>query len=154
MSIRGVTSAFAHAVRRPWAVHLAWLIALCITCAGGFVLGTLTAGWGASPVVWQGVREDQFARISVSLAELERNDLAFSESLAIARLRTSLIALASKDDGWFCESYQGKALVNAKTWFDTHPDHHATRELQPFIAEGLRACEKRASPRSATSTGG
>ncbi|WP_107912876.1 hypothetical protein [Luteibacter sp. OK325] len=79
----------------------------------------------------------------MSLAELERNDLAFSESLAITRLRTAFVALASKDDGWFCQNYESKALVKARTWFDTHPDHQATRELQPFIAEGLRACEKR-----------
>jgi hypothetical protein len=154
MNIRGVTSTFVRAFRRPWAVHLAWFIALSVTCTGGFVLGASTMRWGVSPVVWQGVREAQFAKISQSLADLETNDLSFSEGLAIDRLRTALIALASKDDGWLCANYQSQALVKAKTWFDAHPEHHATRELQPFIAEGLRACEKRMWPQPATSTPG
>ena len=115
------------------------------------MLGTSTMGWGVSPLVWQGVREDQFAKISVSLAELERNDLSFSEGLAIDKLRTALVKIASKDDGWLCKNYESEALVKAKAWFDEHPDHHATRELQPFIAEGLRACEKRQWSRPATS---
>jgi len=151
MSIRGVTSTLIRAFERPWLVHLAWLIALSITCTGAFVLGTSTMGWGVSPLVWQGVREDQFAKISVSLAELERNDLSFSEGLAIDKLRTALVKIASKDDGWLCKNYESEALVKAKAWFDEHPDHHATRELQPFIAEGLRACEKRQWSRPATS---
>ena len=143
MTMRNLTSTLMRAVRRPWMIHVWWSIALVVTCVTGAKLGARTLDWGVSPLVWQGERGAQFAMISSSLAELERNDIAFSEGLAIARLRTALIALASEDSGWLCGDYERKALENAKTWFDTHPDHHATRELQPFIPDGLRACEKR-----------
>lgn len=152
MKIQNLTSALMRAFGRPWMTHLSWFVALVVTCTACALLGARTLNWGVSPLVWQGERGAQFAAISTSLAELERNDIAFSEGLAIARLRTALIALASEDDGWRCANYESKTLANAKTWFDTHPDHHATRELQPFIAEGLRACEKRMWPRPATST--
>jgi len=141
--MRNLISTLMRAVRRPWMIHVWWSIALVVTCVTGAQLGARTLNWGVSPLVWQGERGAQFARISSSLAELERNDIAFSEGLAISRLRTALIALASEDGGWLCGDYESKALENAKTWFDTHPDHHATRELQPFIPDGLRACEKR-----------
>jgi hypothetical protein len=154
MMMRNLTSALTRAVRRPWMIHVLWSVALVVTCVICAQLGARTLNWGVSPLVWQGERGAQFAKISSSLAELERNDIAFSEGLAIARLRTALISLASEDDGWLCDDYQSKALEQAKTWFDTHPDHHATRELQPFIPDGLRACEKRTRSRSAASTGG
>lgn len=154
MKIRNLTSALMRAFARPGMIHFAWFAALAVTCVGCALLGTRTLNWGVSPLVWQGERTAHFARISTSLAELDRNDIAFSEGLAIDRLRTALIALASEDDGWRCATYESKALANVKTWFDTHPDHHATRELQPFIAEGVRACEKRMWPQPATSTAG
>lgn len=143
MNIRNLTSALTQAFGRPWMIHLSWFVLLVVTCVAGVQLGSRTLNWGVSPLVWQGERGAQFAKISTSLAELERNDIAFSEGLAVARLRTALIGLAAEDDGWRCASYQSKAMADAKSWFDAHPEHRATRELQPFIAEGLRTCETR-----------
>lgn len=154
MKMRNITSSLMRAFGRPWMIHLSWFVVLVVTCVAGVQLGGRTINWGVSPLVWQGERGAQFAKISTSLAELERNDITFSEGLAIARLRTSLIALASEDDDWLCANYEGNALADAKTWFDAHPDHHATRELQPFIAEGLRACEKRVRPAPVSSAKG
>jgi hypothetical protein len=134
-------------------MHLSWFIALVLTCAVGAMLGRHTLNWGVSPLVWQDKRQAHFATISSSLAELERNDIAFSEGLAIDRLRTALIALAGEDEGWHCVDDESTTLARASLWFDAHPDHRATHELQPFIAEGLRACEKRARPRSANYAG-
>lgn len=146
MKMKNFTSALTRTFGRPWVVHLSWFVVLVLTCVAGVQLGGRTLNWGVSPLVWQGERDAQFAKISTSLAELERNDIAFSEGLAIARLRTALVAVSSEDDGWLCANYQSNVLVNAKAWFDAHPGHHATREVQPFIAEGLRACEKRMRP--------
>lgn len=143
MKMRSLTSSLARAFERPWMTHLSWFVLLVVTCVAGGLLGARTLNWGVSPWVWQGEREAQFVKISTSLAELERNDITFSEGLAVARLRTALITLAAEDDGWRCASYQSKIMADAKTWFDAHPEHRATRELQPFIAEGLRACETR-----------
>lgn len=143
MNMSTFASALARAFRSRWTIHLSWFVVLVVTCAAGVEVGRRTLNWGVSPLVWQAEREAQFARMSSSLAELERNDMAFSESLAIDRLRTAFIALASEDDGWLCTDAQSKILAKAGTWFDAHPDHNATRELQPFIAEGLRACERR-----------
>jgi hypothetical protein len=154
MKMLNLTAALSRMFGRPWMIHLSWFVVLVVACLAGFQLSGRTLDWGVSPLVWKGERTAHFARISTSLAELERNDIAFSEGLAIARLRTALIALASEDDGWLCASYQDKALADAKTWFDAHPDHRATRELHPFIAEGLRACEKRMRPAPASSAKG
>jgi hypothetical protein len=135
-------------------VHVWWFAALVVICATCATLGGRTLDWGVSPLVWQGQRTAQFAKISSSLAELETDDIAFSEGLAIDRSRTSLIALAAEDDGWRCAEYDSNALAKAKIWFDSHPDHRATRELRPFIAEGLRACEKRVPSRATSSSAG
>ncbi len=130
-------------MNRPWLIHTLWFVAFCAICTAGFYLGASTMRWGVSPLVWQDMRKAKFAEISLALAELEGNDITLSENLAIARLRTALVDLASQDDGWLCADYESKGLVKAKNWFDAHPDHRATQELQPFIAEGLLACEKR-----------
>jgi len=152
--MQNLTSTLGRTSGRPWIIHLSWFVVLVLTCVAGFQLSGRTLNWGVSPLVWQGERSAQFARISTSLAELERDDITFSEGLAIDRLRSALIALASEDDGWRCADYQSATLADAKTWFDAQPDHHATRELQPFIAEGLRACEKRMRPAPASSAKG
>jgi len=154
MTMRNLASALMRAIRRPWMVHFWWFAALVVVCVTCAALGGRTLSWGVSPLVWQDQRTAQFAKISSSLAELETDDIAFSEGLAIDRLRTSLIALAADDDGWRCANYESKTLSNAKVWFDANPDHKATRELRPFIAEGLRACEMRMWPRAASSSAG
>ncbi|WP_213949577.1 hypothetical protein [Luteibacter sp. dw_328] len=154
ITMRNLAASLMREVRRPWMVHFWWFVALVVVCVTCATLGRRTLDWGVSPLVWQGERTAQFAKISTSLAELETDDIAFSEGLAIDRLRTSFIALASEDDGWRCANYENKTLSNAKVWFDAHPDHKATRELRPFIAEGLRACETRMWPRAASSSAG